>query len=70
MSIFVDQPGNFTTLYDFNDVLMWYLQPVATGGGVTDNLKVCSCATVTVNPSGLLTAAHTAAIESSLLKAG
>lgn len=68
--MFADQPGNFTTLYDFNAVLMWYLQQVTTWGSATVNLKVCSSATVTVDPSGLLTAAHTAVTESSLLKAG
>lgn len=33
--LFADQPGYFTTLYDFNAVLMWYLRQVATGGSVT-----------------------------------
>lgn len=68
--MFADQPGYFTTLYDLNAVLMWHLRQVATGGSVTDNLKMCLWATVTVNRSGLLAAAHTAVIESSLLKTG
>lgn len=68
MSIFADQPGNFTTLYDFNAVLMWYLQQVATGGTVTDNKDVFTCNSDS-EISGFLTAAPTAVIEL-LLKAG